>query len=103
MARKSVILWMKGLFIAIVTAASIGVADAQPGPCVDRSALVARLIEQYQERQFAFGLIGNMAVMEIFVAKSGTWTIIVTDVSGTSCIVAAGNNWESTMVAGVEA
>lgn len=103
MARKSLIGWMKGLLIALVMAMSSHVATAQSEPCLDHSALVARLVEKYQERQIAFGLIGNMAVMEVFVAESGTWTIIITDVTGRSCIVAAGNNWESTMVAGVEA
>ncbi|RUM96097.1 hypothetical protein EET67_19785 [Pseudaminobacter arsenicus] len=103
MARKSLIVWMKGVLVAVFAAVSLNVADAQTGPCVDHSVLVARLVEKYQERQFAFGLIGNVAVMEIFVAESGTWTIIVTDVTGRSCIVAAGNNWESTMIAGVEA
>ncbi|WP_292658516.1 hypothetical protein [Mesorhizobium sp.] len=33
--------------------------------------------------------------MEVFVADSGSWTVIVTDVAGRSCIVAAGENWES--------
>jgi len=33
--------------------------------------------------------------MEVFVGQSGTWTIFVTDVHGTSCIIAAGKSWES--------
>ena len=32
-------------------------------------------------------------MVELFTAQNGTWTIIVTQVDGTSCIVAAGNSW----------
>jgi hypothetical protein len=42
-----------------------------------------------------------MVIMEIFVADSGTWTIFATDVAGMSCVVAAGDNWQSTIVAGI--
>lgn len=39
--------------------------------------------------------------MEVFVAEKGTWTIVITDLTGTSCIVAAGEAWTSdTIVAG---
>jgi hypothetical protein len=37
-------------------------------------------------------------VMEVFVASAGTWTIIVTDVTGRSCIIAAGDNWENAAI-----
>ena len=63
--------------------------------CDEHGDLVAHLSEKLQERQFAFGLIGRVAIMEVFVAETGSWTIVVTDVADRSCIIAAGDNWES--------
>ncbi|BCG92309.1 hypothetical protein [Mesorhizobium sp. 131-2-1] len=95
MARKSFLGWARNLVLAGALAMGTNSAGAQYQYCVKHSALVAHLSENFQERQFAFGLIGQVAIMEVFVGQSGTWTIFVTDVDGTSCIIAAGNNWES--------
>lgn len=95
MARKSLLGWVKTLALAGALAAATNTASAQFHYCVDHGVLVAHLSEQFQERQFAFGLIGHVAIMEVFVAETGSWTIIVTDVAGRSCIVAAGDNWEN--------
>lgn len=95
MARKSLSAWVKALILAGALALGTSAAGAQYQYCVEHGVLVAHLSENFQEKQFAFGLIGQTAIMEVFVGESGTWTIIVTDVAGTSCIIAAGNNWES--------
>ncbi|TGQ43981.1 MULTISPECIES: hypothetical protein [unclassified Mesorhizobium] len=95
MARKSLVGWVKTLALAGVFATGASAASAQYQYCVEHGDLVAHLTENFQERQFALGLIGQEAIMEVFVAESGSWTIIVTDVAGRSCIVAAGDNWES--------
>ena len=95
MAHKSLLRWMK----ALVVAASMTVtnpAGAQYQHCVDHGELVATLTEKFQEKQIAFGLIGRMAIMEVYVGAAGSWTVIVSDTHGRSCIVAAGDNWEST-------
>ena len=90
MARKSFLGWVRTLVLAGALAMGTNSAGAQYQYCVEHSALVAHLSENFQERQFAFGLIGQVAIMEVFVGQSGTWTIFVTDVDGTSCIIAAG-------------
>jgi hypothetical protein len=96
MARKSLLGWVKTLVLAGALAMATNAASAQYQHCVDHGDLVAHLSEKFQERQFAFGLIGHVAIMEVFVGETGSWTIIVTDVAGRSCIIAAGDNWEST-------
>jgi hypothetical protein len=98
MARKSLLGWVKTLVLAGALAAGTNAASAQFQSCVKHGDLVAHLTEKYQERQYAFGLIGQVAIMEVFVGESGTWTIVVTDVAGNSCIIAAGDNWESVVV-----
>jgi hypothetical protein len=101
MARKSVFKWVKELALAAMAAASVGVAQAQQVSCADRSVLIEQLATKFQERQLAVGQMGPMVILEIFVADSGTWTIFATDVGGTSCVVAVGDNWQSMIVAGV--
>ncbi|RWN58994.1 hypothetical protein [Mesorhizobium sp.] len=96
MARKSLLVGLKTLILAGALAVGTNAASAQY--CVEHRDLVAHLSEQFQERQFAFGLIGQMAIMEVYVADSGSWTIIVTDVAGRSCIVAAGEHWENVVI-----
>ena len=98
MARKSLLKWVKILLAAAFIATGTGVADAQYRHCLEHGALVAQLGEKFQERQFAFGTIGEIAVMEVFVGEKGSWTIIVTDVAGRSCIIAAGDNWENSVI-----
>ncbi|WP_376702852.1 hypothetical protein RQ479_25530 [Mesorhizobium sp. ISC25] len=95
MARKWLLGWAKTVAFAGLFAVGTNAASAQYQFCVEHGALVAHLTENFQEKQFALGLIGQEAVMEVFVADSGSWTVIVTDVAGRSCIVAAGENWES--------
>ena len=98
MARKSLLVGLKTLILAGALAVGTNAASAQYQYCVEHRDLVAHLSEQFQERQFAFGLIGQMAIMEVYVADSGSWTIIVTDLAGRSCIVAAGEHWENVMI-----
>ncbi|WP_288141999.1 hypothetical protein [Mesorhizobium sp.] len=97
-ARKSLLVGLKTLILAGALAVGTNAASAQYQYCVEHRDLVAHLSEQFQERQFAFGLIGQMAIMEVYVADSGSWTIIVTDVAGRSCIVAAGEHWENVVI-----
>ena len=89
---------MKALAVAAFVAAGANVADAQYRHCSEHGDLVAHLSEKFQEKQFAFGTIGQIAVMEVFVGDKGSWTVIVTDVAGRSCIVAAGDNWENSVI-----
>jgi hypothetical protein len=98
MARKSLLGWVKILVLAGALAVGTTAASAQYQYCVEHGDLVAHLTEKFQERQVAFGLIGHMAIMEVFVAETGSWTIIVTDVAGRSCIVAAGEHWENVVI-----
>ncbi|MER9869071.1 hypothetical protein NKJ35_18155 [Mesorhizobium sp. M0136] len=95
MAHKSLLGWVKTLVLAGALAVGTNTASAQYQYCVEHGELVAHLSEKFQERQFALGLIGHEAVMEVFVAETGTWSIVVTDIAGRSCIVAAGDNWEN--------
>lgn len=67
--------------------------------CGDRSAIVEKLQSAFDEKQAAVGILGPDAMMEIYVSETGTWTIISTDTIGQSCVISAGEGWDSTVLA----
>lgn len=98
MALRFLSNWMKYALASVLMIAGTAVAQAQQN-CGPHSDLVAHFGEKYQEQQLGYGMTGNFAVIEVYSSASGTWTIIVTDLAGKSCIVAAGEGWETTLAA----
>ncbi|PBC06324.1 hypothetical protein CK220_01850 [Mesorhizobium sp. WSM3860] len=69
--------------------------------CGGHDDLVAGLAEVFEEKRLGYGVGGDVAIFEVFVSASGTWTILMTDVKGQSCILAAGEGWEDTLATAV--
>ena len=62
--------------------------------CGQRADMLNGLGGIYTETPSAMGL-SNGGVVEVLTSPEGeTWTIIVTLPNGTSCLIAAGENWE---------
>ncbi len=62
--------------------------------CVLRQSAVAKLAAQYDEQVVGRGLAqGGKAMVELFVSATGTWTAVVTDTQGRSCVIASGVSW----------
>jgi hypothetical protein len=72
--------------------------------CGARADMVQVLGSRYKENRRVMGVVNARVVMEIFVSAEGTWTVLVTDTEGRSCITAAGDNWQEVpaKVAGLE-
>ena len=71
-------------------------ASAQPAmPCGEHGEIVKQLTNQFSEKPVSMGLTKEGAVLEMFVSKERTFTIVVTNPSGLSCLVATGGNWEN--------
>ncbi|WP_269931475.1 hypothetical protein [Aminobacter sp. HY435] len=96
MARNFSTKWIRMATLGAAMVLAAAPAQAQ-FVCDAHDNLVARLAEAFQERQIGYGVVGNSAVIEVFVSATGTWTMTMTDVRGRSCIVAAGDGWESTL------
>ena len=78
-----------GALLALASTASAQVV------CKDRPTFLSYLGNSYSEAPVAMGLANNGSVIEVLSSKGGgTWTIIVTQPSGLSCIVASGEAWD---------
>lgn len=64
--------------------------------CAERAALLSSLHREYSEAPKGVGLASNGSVMELLTSTDGkTWTLLMTQPNGTSCVVAAGEAWDS--------
>ena len=65
-------------------------------PCHNASEIAKQLSSRYAEAPVAFGLQSNGNLLQVYSSEEkGTWTVVSTTPTGTSCIVAAGKRWES--------
>ena len=62
--------------------------------CYPRAAIVEGISEQYGEVMRMQAMTTRGRVMEMFVAPSGSWTMILSRPDGTSCPVASGHGVE---------
>ncbi len=82
-----------GLGIMVLAAQQ---AQAQTPNCAPRPDVLQRLAETYGETRRGIGVARQGAVMEVFASDdTGTWTITVTLPDGLTCLVAAGEAYET--------
>lgn len=93
---------MKRLIVAalILTGATLSLpAQAQmmpPMACGARTDVMTGLQGNFSETPVAIGLSNTGGVVEVLTSPDGgTWTIIVTDPRGITCLMAAGEAWEA--------
>jgi hypothetical protein len=78
---------------AVFLFCSEGVASAVI-PCGSHDAITKSLTNKFKEARRVMGVVSAKAVMEIFMSPQGTWTVLVTDTTGTACVIAAGQDWQ---------
>ncbi len=62
--------------------------------CLPHEAAVSKLEQGYGEQRVGLGIVpSGGAVYELYVAETGTWTILITHPNGFSCIAASGEDW----------
>ena len=73
-----------------------GIAAAQVTlTCAQRVDIVAFLGNHLSEKLSAVGKLDQSTIVEIYAAEGGNWTLLMSDVSGRSCIILTGDSWES--------
>ena len=84
---------------------SVSGAGAQtvtlPAACGEHEAMVKKLASDYSESRKSVGLSGTGDVVELFASDAGTWSVVITNVSGVSCLIMSGENWEEYKSAGL--
>jgi hypothetical protein len=64
--------------------------------CAPTDQMVQRLTLQFGEVRQATGIRNPEQVIEIWTARDGqSWTLVQTNASGTSCILAMGEHWQT--------
>ena len=89
------------LVAALAAISFVSIADNAEAalPCGSHDKIVNVLADKYKEARRVMGVVNASAVMEIFMSPQGTWTILITDTSGKTCITASGEEWQDVPVA----
>lgn len=69
-------------------------ALAQP-VCGAHRTVVENLKKGYSETPVSMGVTSGGAILEVYASPEGTWTLVITQPSGLSCLLAAGQDWEN--------
>jgi hypothetical protein len=85
-------------------ATAVFAAGAQAAPaCGKRDDVLAQLSEKFKEAPVGIGLANNGGLIELLTADTGaTWTLIVTLTNGTTCLLAAGQDWQPLQTAALD-
>ncbi|KIT15453.1 hypothetical protein jaqu_28870 [Jannaschia aquimarina] len=79
---------------AIAFSCAAASASAQQN-CAPRVILTDRLNQAYGEVFSGGGLQSGDAIIEVWTSpEDGSWAILLTKADGTSCIMAAGTDWQ---------
>ena len=81
--------------VALAGLTTVSPSPASAAECGKHDKVTAFLSKKYKEQVAAMGLVSNKGFMQLFVADTGTWTVLLTTPEGISCIVAAGDSYET--------
>lgn len=56
--------------------------------------MIRRLTVDFAAQKVSTGLRGPEAIVEVWAAEGGDWTLVQTYADGTSCILAMGEHWQ---------
>ena len=69
-------------------------AEVQQPVCGVHQDVLEWFKRAYSETPVSIGLATNGAVIEVLKSAEGTWTIVMTQPNGVSCLMAAGEGWQ---------
>lgn len=86
--------WLACALVIGTLVAGLGASASAQNRCAPHDEIIKVLSGKYQEFPRALGLISEQAMMEVFISPKGTWTMLVTDQAGISCVMAVGEAWD---------
>ncbi len=85
---------ISSLIAASVLFLSATSANAQQ-VCAPRDRAVVQLEKQFEENVSGRGLtLNGKKMFELFISEKGSWTMLISDPQGRSCVVASGEYWQ---------
>ncbi len=85
---------ISSLIAASILFLSATSANAQQ-VCASRDRAVVQLEKQFEENVSGRGLtLNGKKMFELFISEKGSWTMLISDPQGRSCIVASGEYWQ---------
>lgn len=93
--RRSLRRSLPALLLAPAALSPPAALAASPQICGTRTEILAELTKRYSEAPVAVGLANSGGLVEVLTNGNGsTWSILVSQPDGTSCLVAAGKEWQ---------
>jgi hypothetical protein len=92
------VLGATGVALVLLLGANAALAQSPSrSACASHDVLSKQLEKRFAEVPVALGLTGGgRMVVQVFASADGaTWTVVLTDPEGKSCIAAAGRDWHS--------
>ncbi len=95
--RQTAIRVFAGIAIAVTALTTVMLAsrpaDAQQ-VCLLHEAAQKQLSERFNEDVAGRGLATNgKSMVELYTSEDGSWTLVVTDLEGRSCVIGSGVSW----------
>ena len=85
---------LAGAFLILASLSGFSIEANAQQLCLLRDTAIEKLQKNFEEQIVGRGLTQEgKAMFELFTSETGTWTLIVTDTEGNSCIIANGEGW----------
>ena len=92
--RKHFFAAASALAMAVATLTSLSNSAQAQQLCLIHDDAIDKLAKQYGEQIAGRGLSGDgRAMVELLTGEKGSWTIVITDVNGRSCVIGTGEAW----------
>ena len=89
--------FFKALGAAVVALSVIGASASEASArnmCMKHADLEV-VLEKHKESQAAIGVASNGSLIQVYATADGaTWSIVMTNPQGVSCVVAVGQDWD---------
>lgn len=82
------------VFLSLILVSAFAVPAGAQTACGKRADIVKMLTGKYKEVPRALAIAGQSNLLEVYASATGSWTILITQPRGATCIVAAGQSWE---------
>ncbi len=74
-----------GLSLVLCTGSAL--AQQVPGLCGDRRDMQAELAQNFDQRPVGSAVVGSSVLVELMMSDSGSWSLLLSFLDGSSCLV----------------